>query len=413
MLEVTNLQDSGSGSLRAAVEASGPRTVVFRVGGTIAVLSSITVSNPFLTIAGQTAPGDGIALRNDPGNTNSTLHIKTHDVIVRHLRVRPGPSTDLSCCLGAVSIHNSQAPVYNVMIDHVSASWATDQVFTTWNDVHDITIQRSIISEGLHKSTHEKGPHSKGWSLGGTERISVVRNLFAHNVERSPLVSTSGVVDLVNNVIYNPGFPIMLYDTGPAVNVIKNYLKYGPNTPSHRYEVRSWDLGHGKGATIYVEGNIGPHRPEDHLANDLIVYPDSKKYLTSTSFGLGNYSIVSATQAYDDVLDDVGATKPNLDSVDLRIIDEVQNGDGSFIDNPSQVGGWPTLVSGTPPSDADHDGMPDSWEVTWGLNPNDDSDGPLDSDGDGYTNLEEYLNGSVAILEDTIPPKAPTNLRTS
>ena len=183
-LMVTNLNDSGPGSLRAAIEAEGPRTVIFRVAGTIELKTRIDIANPYITIAGQTAPGGGITLKIDPNYTRSPLRILTHDVILRYIRSRPGPSTAESDILDALTIPSG----HDIIVDHCSFSWATDEVVNTWNDVHDITIQWSIISEGLNDSTHPKGPHSKGMLIGseGAERISVHHNLFAHNRKRNP-----------------------------------------------------------------------------------------------------------------------------------------------------------------------------------------------------------------------------------
>lgn len=150
VIEVTNLDDSGPGSLRAAIEADRPRTVVFRVGGTIELQSGLEITNPFITIAGQTAPGGGITLRNDPSNADTSLKIETHDVVIRYIRSRPGPSTELHGTLDAITIGNQEGGTYNVIVDHSSFSWATDEVVNSWYDAHDITIQWSIVSEGLH-----------------------------------------------------------------------------------------------------------------------------------------------------------------------------------------------------------------------------------------------------------------------
>ena len=157
VIEVINLNDSGPGSLRAAIEAEGSRIVIFRTGGTIELQSGLNIHNPFITIAGQTAPGGGITLRHDPSrNTGVSLGIWTHDVIVRYLGVRPGPSIEESCCVDGVSIQGG----HDIILDHVSASWAVDENVNSWYDPHDFTIQWSIISEGLYNSTHEQGPHS-------------------------------------------------------------------------------------------------------------------------------------------------------------------------------------------------------------------------------------------------------------
>jgi hypothetical protein len=412
VIEVTNLNDSGPGSLRAAVEAEGPRIVVFRIGGTIELQSSLEITNPFITIAGQTAPGGGITLKNHPSNRYPSVHVKSHDVVIRYIRVRPGPSQEESSNVDAILIGNRNGGTFNVIVDHVSASWATDEVVNTWYAARNITIQWSIISEGLDCSTHPQGCHSRGSLLGSANsgNFSVHHNIFAHNRERNPLIKTAGhpkLNDVVNNVIYNPGFPIMFTDSYgvPHTNIIGNYLKWGSDTSSSRYEVRVWDNfeGGSGGASLYLEGNIGPNRPDNSQPEDLVVYPSSRKYITSTKHATPPVTTTSAFTAYDQVLagagaiiglDSQGNSYWRRDTVDERIVNDVISGTGGIIDDPSEVGGWPELAAGTPPTDTDHDGMPDEWEVLYCLNPNDPSDGPADFDGDVYTNVEEYLNGT-------------------
>jgi pectate lyase len=407
VIEVTNLNDSGPGSLRAAIEAGGPRIVVFRTGGTIELQSGLEISNPFITIAGQTAPGGGITLKNVPSNMDAALTVTAHDVIIRYIRSRPGASTRQACCLDAIQILTDSA--YNVIIDHCSASWATDETMSTWYDPHDITIQWCIISEGLLDSTHEEGPHSKGLLLGsdGSYNISVHHNLFAHNVERAPLIKTSGLVDVVNNVMYNPEWSAshVTDDYSKALlNYVGNYFKRGPDSTSE-YSLATSNEG-GNGLEIFVQGNIGPNRPRDdidYMDESLVVKPEGRQWIVETRHDAPFVTTTSAIEAYDQVLANAGATI-GLDSqgnsywrrdpVDGRIVNDVRNGTGSYIDDPSEVGGWPELAAGTAPPDSDHDGMPDQWERLYCLGPSDPSDGPFDADGDGYTNVEEYLNGT-------------------
>lgn len=403
-IEVTNLNDSGSGSLRAAIEAEGRRIVVFRTGGTIELRSSLVITNPFITIAGQTAPGGGVTLKNHPSDKDGALVIKTHDVIVRYIRSRPGPSTKKDSDLDAIQILGDDAR--NVIIDHCSFSWATDEVVNTWYRPQDITIQWSIISEGLNCSTHEEGCHSKGMLLGsdGSRNISVHHNLFAHNVERDPLIKTSGLVDVVNNVMYNPKWAAshITDDYSRAfANFVGNYFKRGPDSTSD-YSIAASDDG-GNGLEVFVKGNIGPDRPRDDMGEPLVVKSEDRQWIVGTRHQAPFVTTTSAFEAYDQVLANAGATI-GLDSrgdsywrrdpVDERIINDVRNGIGSYIDDPSEVGGWPELAPGTAPKDSDHDGMPDEWERLYCLDPAASADGPQDEDGDGYTNVEEYLNGT-------------------
>ena len=163
VIEVTNLNDSGPGSLRAAIDTEGPRIVVFRLGGTIELQSRLEITNPYITIAGQTAPGGGITLKTVPTYKKSAIKIETHDVIIRYIRSRPGPSSDISDSLDALEITGG----YNIIIDHSSFSWGTDEVIGIANDARDITIQWSIISEGLANVPDDEDSHGKGLLLGG------------------------------------------------------------------------------------------------------------------------------------------------------------------------------------------------------------------------------------------------------
>lgn len=411
IFEVTNVNDAGSGSLRACVEASGARVCVFRVGGLITLQSALVIQNPYITIAGQTAPGGGITLKKTNGG--DALVIKTHDVILRYIASRPGAGGENH----GAEIASNGGHLYNIIIDHCSFSWGTDEVLETWYKVTDTTIQWSIVSEGLDCSTHSKGCHSKGLMVGGyadreggtglgSENITVHHNLFAHNGERNPLVQTSGLVDVVNNVAYNPfGTFMYLYMKSQSivpVNYVGNFYKYGPETDSGKYEIKTYDDG-GLGADIYVADNIGPHRKTDSLAQDIVVESGSRGFLTSTRHPAPLVTTTSAFVAYDDVLASVGNSAgvacdgewfDRRDSIDTRVINDVRNGTGHIIDDPSQVGGWITPAAGTPCADGDHDGMPDAWETRYGFNPNDKADANADADGDGYANVEEAINGS-------------------
>jgi len=394
VIEVTNLNNSGPGSLRAAIEANGPRIVVFRIGGTIELQSGMNLTNPFITIAGQTAPGGGITLKNAISNRYTPITIWTHDVIIRYIRSRPGASRDPASALDAIQMVYENA--YNIILDHCSFSWSTDEVASTWGSARDITIQWCIIAEGLNDSTNKKGPHSCGLILGsdGAHSISVHHNLLAHHSDRSPRIKTGGLVDFVNNVIYNPGAQAGLFSAGSLINYVGNYVVAGADTDT--YEVKAY-------APTYVLGNIGPHRPTNDLPESFIVRSDLRYNLVDTRFDAPAVITQSALLAHDYILADAGANAgidctgvfyERRDTVDARIVNDVINGTGSIIDDPSEVGGWPALAAGTPCTDADHDGMPDEWENIHGFDPNDDADGPADTDGDGYTNIEEYLNGT-------------------
>ncbi len=410
VIEVTTLDDSGPGSLRSAVDAEGPRTVIFRVGGTIELQSRLDILNPYITIAGQTAPGGGIMLRNAPGNQQTPIRIKSHDVILRYIRSRPGPSTKRTDTLDALEIKAS----HNVIIDHSSFSWSTDENVNIWEDSTNITIQWSIISEGLQNSTHIEGAHSKGLLIGseGAERITIHHNLFAHNWKRNPNINTSGVVDVINNVVFNARESVLVQDSHatPKVNVIGNFFKRGPSN-HYEYDVRYWpDMN--LSPQIYVQGNISDIRPTDDLDEALVMRTEDRPYMVPNKHETDPVTITSACLAYEAVLLDAGATLPERDIVDERIVNDVINATGDVIDHPQQVGGWPTISSGEAPADEDRDGMPDAWEIQYGLAINDAADNMLDSDGDGYTNIEEYLN-STSPIGDAVTTSASSLQATS
>lgn len=421
VIEVTNLNDRGVGSLRKALEAEGPRIVVFRVGGTIALSQPLFITNPYVTIAGQTAPGDGIALRLQGfAGDGAALVIRTHDVVVRHMRFRPGPGgrPDAVSIISTAKYH-----AYNVILDHVSASWSVDKVIELASDhdnpksfvTRDVTIQNSIISEGLHCSTYPNECHSKGLMIGAkVENVTVYRNLIAHNVGRSPLIHATGRVDLINNVIYYSG--IRSYSESSEVQIANSRLPVG--TPQHYNFIGNYHARHAnipptepsydeynyeilymerKGDPVtdmrfYVADTLGPHRPDESIPQEEIVEPLTRRFLVGEPFAGPSMTISRASAAYESVLNEAGATFPKRDAVDARVVQDVRNRSGSPINHPSQVGGWPVLASGTPPVDTDHDGMPDAWESQQGLNPTDPGDGAQDADQDGYTNVEEYLN---------------------
>ena len=413
IIEVTNLNNSGAGSLRACIDATGARTCVFRVAGLISLSSSLIIKNPYITIAGQTAPGGGVTLKDISAATDPLLDIYTHDVIVRYLTFRAGPPA----AGDAVNVTGINNQTYNIVLDHNSMSWGVDQVFATWYDVRDISIQWNIFSEALDCSIHDKGCHSKGPMLGsyasdeskdkpGAGNISFHHNLSAHNGERNPLVKTSGITDVVNNVSYNmfgnSSHVDMEHQLAEIpVNYVGNYFKPGLDTTPGKYGIDVSNVG-SLGAEIYIKGNIGYRRPNDTLPEINIVDPAARPYIVSARHPAPLITTTSAEVAYSEVLAKAGANIgvscdgslfSRRDSIDTRVVNDVRNGTGRIIDNPSEVGGWITPAAGTPCTDSDKDGMPDTWESTYGFNPAV-KDNNLDKDSDGYTNVEEYLNGT-------------------
>ncbi len=396
VLEVTQLGDDGPGSLREALNTTGARIIVFRVGGTITLREGIYLNEPYVTIAGQTAPGGGIALRMDPASsTEGPLWIATHDVVVRYVRFRPGPSDELGCCRNGIDAVGGAS---DVVIDHCSISWAVDELITSWYNASRVTVQWSLLTEPLYMSSHESGPNGSGISFGHEVTAHTFHhNLMAHAVKRAPSMSsiTDAHFEVSHNVIYNWAETGATFTGRGRVDLVSNTFVPGPNTPAEPFEVGVYDE-----VSMYAMGNIGPHRSanDDEWAlvgtgaSQAEVAPDT--FRSSEPLGTLHVPEQTADEAYAAVLANAGANLPERDSVDQRIIAEVQTLDGIVVDDPSQVGGWPILAEGEAPVDTDHDGMPDTWEQTFDLDASDPSDGPKDADGDGYTNVEEHLNGT-------------------
>jgi len=390
VLFVTNLEDSGPGSLREACGADGPRIVIFRVSGTIALKSNLTVTRPYLTVAGQTAPGDGICLR------DSTFGIATHDVVIRHLRCRLGDETKRQADAFDV-LHGSR----NVVVDHVSASWSIDEALSLSGNNAFITIQWCLIGESLQESKHAKGPHGYGSLARANGPVTFHHNLWIHNDSRNPRLGDNygrgpdfPTFDVRNNVLYNYGSTACGLTQGNlSVNYVANYIRPGPNS------------------TAKVPITIGPNRSEmDFYIRDNVV--DGRDELTrdNTRFfsqveadgrrvvrildqpiPTPQVATVPADEAVDVVLADVGASRPKRDAVDTRLVHHVRTRTGRMINSQTEVGVWPELKSAPAPADTDNDGMPDSWEVQNGLNPNDAGDATKLSPS-RYTWVEEYLN---------------------
>jgi pectate lyase len=400
VIEVTNLNDSGPGSLRAAIEADGKRIVVFRVGGTIGLKTPIIALSPYLTIAGQTAPGDGILIR------DTNLRIRTHDVVVRYLRLRIGPNRAIpSNRQDGLAVENGgNEETCNVVVDHCSVSWAQDENVGI-SSVHDVTLQWCLIAECLRRGYHEKGDHSMAVILGDNpDRISTHHNLLMSCGSRNPRIQ-GGLHDVVNNAMYNFGGLWATFSRNPRVNFVGNYYKRGPNSMRSNPPVITADKPEDAGK-IFVKGNITPYRTSNDQDEWLgMVRLNVADVRAERAFDTPPITATPAEVAWEQILAGAGATIPHRDAVDLRLIQEARTGKGQHIDRPDEVGGFPRIAGGDAPPDTDHDGMPDAWEKTHGLDPNDPADGPQDRDGDGYTNVEEYLNSRAPDPTPTTRPR--------
>lgn len=406
---VLNLKDNGPGSLREGLESCrGPRTIVFDVSGTIRLEKALTLESNRVTIAGQTAPGDGITLR------DHTFKIKNcSDIIVRYLRVRLGDESKTSS--DTIGIEHAR----DVILDHVTATWGVDGTMDT-EYLSNFTLQWSIYGEALHEATHHKGAHAMLMSLRKTSgNVSLHHNLFFSSRNRHPSLgggsleqcNPKAIVDFRNNVLYNWSGSTNL-GIG-QFNLISNYYRPGPNTDTGagRYPVRpkvktdGVTVGYMQG-TVF-EGNEAWSR-NNHLAMQWGVrdegYPGN---VPQEAFCLPAQAVAvmdrplthAAEKAYELVLAGAGAALAR-DAADKRIVQGIQDRTHCMIDSQNDVGGWPALHSKPAPRDTDQDGMPDAWEKRHGLDPKDPAD--RNGDADGYTNLEAYLNSLVPDMGMTL-----------
>ncbi len=392
VLIVSNLNDSGPGSLRHALGKSYPRIIVFQVDGTIELSSTLFISHGDVTIAGQSAPGDGIALK------NYALKVKANNVIIRYIRSRLGDEHGVED--DAMSIMDNQ----NIMVDHCSFSWSTDESASVYDNERS-TVQYCIISESLNNSVHAKGAHGYGGIWGG-KGATFHHNLFAHHTNRNPRFQGARyhqqpeeeIADFRNNVIYNWKSNNSYAGEEGNYNLINNTYKSGPATQSKKNRILDPYKPYGH---FYLSGNVlvGNDQVTANNWKGVNVSEDVLNQLKlDRPVDFAPVTTQTASESYELVLANAGASL-RRDAVDHRIVMEVREGTFTFggrgiIDSQKEVGGWPTLQLGEVLQDTDQDGMPDIWETEHGLNPALD-----DSAGTGlkahYTNIEVYLNGLV------------------
>lgn len=417
VLYVTNLNDSGPGSFRAAVQAIGARYVLFKISGTIALESRLVIKNDNLTIAGQTAPGDGITIRDYP------VVIDADNVIIRYMRFRLGDEAQQQADGLEARFHK------NIIIDHCSISWATDETLTLYAN-ENTTVQWSFITESLRNSVHEKGSHGYGGIWGG-KNATFHHNLLASHDSRNPRLgeeagkafALTDKVDVRNNVIYNWQGNSMYGGEAMNVNIVNNYYKPGPAT-TKKDRIISIDKNKNEGTEVYdiwgkfyIDGNVIAGR--DNVTNDNWTYGVYNQF--HNSYGTvsdadkaamkleephdinNNVTTHTALTAYNKVLAVAGASLVR-DAVDGRIVDNVKNASYQFegsmgstngiIDSQQDVGGWPQLDSAAAPEDTSGDGMPDAWKTVMGLDP-----ASKDANGNdlstAYDNVEVYINSLV------------------
>lgn len=379
IIAVTTLADQGPGSLRACLTASGPRVCIFRVGGVIRYTSlRPVILNPYLTVAGETAPGDGILITHAGGKGAFSPFVvkRTHDVVVRHIRVRNDRAGERRASDSAFIIERSS----NVIFDHISGSWARDENMGGYDQNDAITISWSIFAEGTPRhdkcallSSDPKGP----------QHISFFRNLCAHNGDRNPDVNVppGSCVEVVNNVLYNAQLQFTeVWESygGSPVNIVGNYYRRGPNTDALAYAIDRPLVGSTGRARIFVAGNMVDGK-------GIEIAPAARQALVPNPVCPLTVAVMPAQAAYGAVLAGAGAFP--RDAVDRRIVDEVRTRTGR-IGRDNHV--LPDMQSGTPYADSDRDGMSDAWESAHGLNPRV-NDAWGDADRNGWANLEDFL----------------------
>jgi hypothetical protein len=375
VIKVTNLNDSGSGSLRAALDASGPRIIVFEVSGNIALASNLVVRNPYVTIAGQSAPSPGITLK------GAGIEVKTHDVLMQHLRIRVGDGPDGPAPLDRDGCAVYGPGGYNVVIDHVSVSWAVDKGTSAWTDgVKNVTITNSIVSEGLYHSINPQGAHSMGSLVGDyTQNYSFVGNLWAHNWTRNPAMKGDTTTVVLNNVMYDAGPWTFMYmaddfNHGPhATSIVGNVLIEGPSSDTTQGLIVQSNVK--SGSKVFLSDNA-----YTGAGSFFVNQAGSDPRVSSAPVWHPSLIVQKSGNVEASVLANAGCRPADRDAVDNRIVNEVKSRTGNIIDSQSQVGGWPNLAKNT---------------RTFAVpsNPNG------DSDGDGYTNIEEVLQQMAAQVE--------------
>ncbi len=417
---ITNLNDKGPGSFREAVEAKGPRIIVFAVAGTIHLESKLSILKD-VTIAGQSSPGEGICIADQP------VTLAGDNIIVRYLRFRMGDKYQR----GGMVDGNGADDAFggnrrkNIIIDHCTMTWSTDEAFSVYGG-DSTTLQWNLITEPLNYSYHfETGDkdyehHGYGGIWGGSH-LSAHHNLFAHCNSRNPrfngarLGAKDEFVDFRNNVIYNWGGNNVYGGEGGVYNIVNNYYKYGPNTSkSVKYRIVNPSkqekpfIGFGK---YYVSGNFVDEAPDVSANNWLGIHmgggtdADKKEAVVDKAFATESIADQSAQKSFENVLKNVGASLPVRDTMDQRIINEVKNRTGRFVDVQGgyphgtayelTVNAWPTLRQLFTWVDNDKDGIPDQWEKEHGLNAGDATDAAGHKLHKHYTNIEVYLNSLV------------------
>lgn len=384
---VTTLDDYAEGetpipgSLRQAVEASGARTVVFRVAGLLELVRPLEIRNGHLTIAAQSAPGEGVTI------TGYGLEVYAPEVVLRYLRVRPGDIAHTE--QDAINVRNGPA-----IIDHCSVGWATDETLSLTQQASAVTVQHCLITESLNRSVHHKGAHGYGTLITASGEISIHHTVYAFHESRNPRPKDVRL-DFRHNLIYGWGDqPGYTYEDFLEMNHVGNVVE--PLAYSRAPQC-AFNVG-GTNARIYAADNLfvgdGLFPDSEGLCATRGVTPEAidSTVRTRVPFPAPGVTATAPEALKATLVAASGATRPVRDAVDARVLGLIERGEGGLIDSQADVGGWPDVAAAVPPEDADADGMPDDWERAHGLDPASGADHRADADGDGYTNLEEWLN---------------------
>lgn len=395
ILRVTTLADAGPGSLRAAVETTGPRVIIFDIGGTITLLKPLKIREPRVTIAGQTAPGGGITLRGQP------LLVDADDVVIRFLRSRLGDEEGVET--DAVTVERGR----RIILDHISASWSVDETLSVGipqrkpeDDIRDVTIQWSIIAESLDGSIHAKGEHGYGSLIRAAHgaEISFHHNLWAHHIQRMPRPGNymppaqdpeGPRIEFRSNVFYNWGGARSGYnaDSGEkashsAYAFIDNSYRTGPSSKA----AIAFDEGDPLARSLFAGNAMNGVVPADPMTLVTGIKDPANRIATLAIRPVCAQGWAESEKA---VLAHAGASLVR-DAVDLRIVRDVTAGTGGIVNSQKQVGGWPELAPGTAWRDGDGDGLPDDWERAHKLDPADPADAARPAGG-GYSHLDAWL----------------------
>lgn len=367
IIRVTNLNSDGPGSLRAAIEADGPRIVVFEVGGVIDLdRRTLRITNPYITIAGQTAPSPGITL------IRGGMDVGGHDVIIQHIRIRPG-SAGQEWMSGWDEDSIATQSAWNVIVDHCSLEWGTDENLSAsgprftgntpeeWRrgTSHNITFSNNIIAESLAYSTHSKGEHSKGSLIhDNVTGLLIVNNLYAHNYERSPLFKGGVHGVIVNNLIYNPGPRAIHYNLAPEewlnhpyevgkMTAIGNVLRAGPSTPTEHLAFLM--IGGAGDLEYYGRDNIAVDQVGDpiRMFGRYTTAPARIIETRRPPVWWEGLQPIRAEQVQVSVLSQAGARPWDRDQRDVLLVAEVAEGRGEIIDHEREVGGYPAITEAT------------------------------------------------------------------